>query len=360
MRRHTSQVSARTVWTVGLNGLGVLLLGWLVLQLRPVFTLVAVSLLLAIAIEPLLVRLERLGIPRGWALGLVTVVLLGVGFLLVTTLIPVVQTQISLLREEVPAAIDKVRTTRWVQDFARRLGFEGEFPSALRLDHGVSTVVGVIGFAGGVLAEGVAVVALTGFGLLYGDELYQAALRTVRPSRRAHADSLLRRMRDAIAGYVLGTLLMTALGALVTGVLLAVMGVPFFLPIALAMLVLGLIPLFGSFVGALLVAFSTLAAGGLNRALLALALFLLYQQIAAHLLSPLVQQRTLQMNPLLLTAVLIAGAGLDGLVGATLALPFAAAVQELLHDVQERRERRWRRPRDPPPIPPSPGLPRLQ
>jgi predicted PurR-regulated permease PerM len=123
------------------------------------------------------------------------------------------------------------------------------------------------------------------------------------------------------------------------------MGVPFFLPIALAMLFLGLIPLFGSFVGALLVAFSTLAAGGLNRALLALLLFLVYQQIAAHLLSPLVQQRTIKMNPFLLTVVLIAGAGLDGLIGATLALPFAAAIQELLRDVQERRERRWRRKR---------------
>jgi len=358
MRHHDSQVSARTVWTVGLNGLGVLLLGWLVLQLRPVFTLVAVSLLLSIAIEPLLLRLQRLRVPRGWALLLVTGVAVGLGILFVTTLIPVVRAQVTLLREVIPSAIEAVRHTAWVQALAARLGFEGEFPAALKLNHGVSTVVGVIGFAGGVLAEGVAVVALTGFGLLYGGELYETALRTIRPVRRAHADALIRRMRDAIAGYVLGTLLMTLIGAVVTGVLLAAMGVPFFLPIALAMLVLGLIPIFGSFVGALLVAFSTLAAGGLNRALVALLLFLVYQQIAAHLLGPLVQQRTIKMNPLLLTAVLIAGAGLDGLVGATLSLPFAAALQELLRDVQERRERRWRRKRRPLLPDPSPPEPR--
>lgn len=345
MRRHDSQVSARTVWTVGLNGLGVLLVGWLFLQLKAVLTLGAISLLLAVAIDPVLLLLQKRGLSRGWALLLVTLVLLMVGFLFVTTLIPVVRAQVALLRDVIPQAIEDVRHNVWVQTFARKLGFVGTFPSELKLDHGMSTVVGVIGFAGGVLAETVAVVALTGFGLLYFGEVYETLLRTVRPVRRAHADSLLRRMRDAISGYVLGTLLMTLIGAVVTGVLLAAMGVPFFLPIALAMLFLGLIPLFGSFVGALLVAFSTLAAGGLNRALLALVLFLVYQQIAAHLLSPLVQQRTIKMNPFLLTVVLIAGAGLDGLIGATLALPFAAAIQELLRDVQERRERRWRRKR---------------
>lgn len=361
MARRESQVSARTVWTVGLNGLGVLLLGWLILQLKPVFTLVAIALLLAIAIEPLLQWFQRHQLSRGWAVGLAAVLSFFVGFVFVIIVIPVVRAQVALLQQVIPSALEKLRASPSVQHLAARLGVVGGFPSELRLEHGLSTVVGVIGVAGGILTQTLAVLALTTFGLLFGGELYQSFLRLIRPTRRRHADSLLRRMRDAIAGYVLGTLLMTLIGAAFTAVLLIAMQVPFFLPISLVMLVLGLIPFFGGILGAVLVALATLAAGGVKKALIALVLTVVYQNLAAHFLTPLVQRRTIKMNPLLMTAVLITGAVLDGLIGATLALPFAAAIQELLRDVQEHRERRWRRKRPPAPgtqpTPPLPGGP---
>lgn len=358
MARRESQVSARTVWTVGLNGLGVLLLGWVAIQLKPVFTLVAIALLLAIAVEPLLGWFQRHDLSRGWAVGLTAVLTFFIGFIFVIIVIPLVRQQVRLLQDVIPSTLEKLRASPSVQSLAARLGVVGEFPSELKLEHGVTTVVGVIGIAGGILTEALAILALTVFGLLFGDELYQSFLRLIRPTRRRHADSLLRRMRDAIAGYVLGTLLMTLIGALFTAILLAAMGVPFFLPISLVMLVLGLIPFFGGILGAVLVALATLAAGGVKRALIALVLTVVYQNLAAHFLTPLVQRRTIKMNPLLMTAVLIAGAVLDGLVGAALALPFAAALQELLRDVQERRERLWRRKRRPPPEgAPAPRLP---
>ena len=137
---------------------------------------------------------------------------------------------------------------------------------------------------------------------------------------------------------------MSALGAVVTAVLLAVFHVPYCLPIALAMLLFGFIPYVGSFIGELLVGLSTLSVRGLKPALIATAIYLVYQQLAGHALSPLVQRRAMRMNPLLMLLSLLAGAQLQGVLGAILALPASAAAQVLLQELKTERASRWTRP----------------
>ncbi len=58
--------------------------------------------------------------------------------------------------------------------------------------------------------------------------------------------------------------------------------------------------------------------------------FILYQQVENHILQPLVQRRTIQMNPLLVVITMLLGTSLAGLVGAILALPVAGAIQVLI------------------------------
>ncbi|HZH16279.1 MAG TPA: AI-2E family transporter, partial [Archangium sp.] len=69
--------------------------------------------------------------------------------------------------------------------------------------------------------------------------------------------------------------------------------------------------------------------------------FLVYQQIEGNLIQPLVQRHSIRMNPLLISVVLLMGAALMGLIGAMIALPLAAALQELLREVQEEQRERW-------------------
>jgi predicted PurR-regulated permease PerM len=146
-----------------------------------------------------------------------------------------------------------------------------------------------------------------------------------------------------VSGYLVGVFLICALGAVVTGVVTWGLGVPYFLALGLMYLVLGFIPYIGSLLVALTVSLTTLATVGFRRALIALALFLIYQQIEGNVLQPLIQRRTLKMNPLLIAIVVIAGAMGMGVLGAVLALPLAAALQVLLQRVQEQRNRQWAR-----------------
>jgi predicted PurR-regulated permease PerM len=150
-------------------------------------------------------------------------------------------------------------------------------------------------------------------------------------------------MRKVVGGYVVGTLLVATVGGLVMGVTLAMLGVPYFVPLGLLMIVLGLIPFLGSAIGAGLSVGTTLAAVGFRPALIALGVYLVYQQVENQVLQPVVQRRTLRMNPLVIVLALLAGTGVAGVLGALLALPVAGAIQVLLEDALARREQNYER-----------------
>src|SRR5919106_1633762 len=150
-------------------------------------------------------------------------------------------------------------------------------------------------------------------------------------------------MHRRVGGYVSGTLLIALIAGAVNGTTLAILGNPYFLPLGLVMIVLGVIPWIGSALGALLVASTTFAAQGAKPALIVIAIYLVYQQVEGHLLQPLVQRHTIRMNPLLIAIVMLIGTALTGLLGALLALPVAGAVHVVLQDLLADRERKWRR-----------------
>lgn len=338
-----SQISALTVWTVGLNVLALVFLARSIDRLRPVLMLFAVAVLITLAMEPLVRWLQRRGFSLGWAVLTTVVGLLGVTTFLGAKLVPLLVDQVRNLIHAAPDLVTEVRAwsaTRWLEE---KLDLErsvrevlGRLPSSL-----AQSAVGVVSSTVSLLFTFLTVVTLSVFGLLFGKDLFEQALSWVRPARRPKVRQLAMDMRKAVGGYLTGTFLTVTLGGVLTAVGTWLLGVPYFLALGSLYLLLGLIPYLGSFLMALLVSFTTLTTVGLNRAVLALALFLIYQQVEGNLIQPLVQRHSIRMNPLLILVVLLIGGALAGLVGAVIALPVAAAIQELLQEVQEERRQRW-------------------
>jgi predicted PurR-regulated permease PerM len=177
--------------------------------------------------------------------------------------------------------------------------------------------------------------------LLFGEELFGHAMEWIAPQRRAHVVGLARRVRSVVGAYVLGSLVVASVGGLVMGITMVALGVPYFLPLGLVTIVLGLIPYIGSTLGAVLVIGMTMATEGLRAGIIVAVVYIVYQQIENHVLQPVVQKRTIHMNPLLIAMVLLAGAALSGVLGALLALPVAGALQVLLEDAHKWRAARW-------------------
>lgn len=334
------QVSPRSIWIAGLHILGVAILWRSVYSVGAVLGLVALALLFAMAVEPALRKLKNWGVPRWVGVLLVMALGLGVVALLVGTLIPMLVEQLQALIVALPDLMRRLLETRWVQD----LELDQQLDQQLRQElparvaelarPALDVVQGVVAMVGAAVILGFLVL----FMLLFGPSLYAQAMGWVPPERREQISMGLERVLKVVSGYLGGSLLVALIGAVVISTVLALMGVPYFIPLGLSYLILGLIPWIGSALSATMVSLTTFAAMGWERAVLVLAFYLVYQQLEGQLLQPLIQRQTLKMNPLLISLVILLGGAIGGLLGVVLALPVVAAAQALLDLVYEKRE----------------------
>lgn len=128
----------------------------------------------------------------------------------------------------------------------------------------------------------------------------------------------------SLIGYVRATFLVALTDAAGVGTGLAVMGVPLALPLASIVFLGAFIPLIGALISGLLAVVVALLAKGLVYALLTLALLITVNQLEAHLLQPLVMGRAVSIHPLGVVLAISTGGVLAGIVGALLAVPTVA------------------------------------
>jgi predicted PurR-regulated permease PerM len=135
---------------------------------------------------------------------------------------------------------------------------------------------------------------------------------------------------------VLGNFITSVIAGLGTYFWLLAFGVPY--PILLAMFValLDLVPVIGSTIGGVVVTLVALTVS-LPVAVATLGFYIGYRLAEDYLIVPRIMGRTVELPAIVsLIAVLIGGV-LLGIVGALVAIPVAAAVRLLLHEIAIRR-----------------------
>ena len=85
-----------------------LIVAWAGLRLWPQFVLLLISLLIAVALHPVVTALERRGLGRGAVVGLMTLVMCAVAALLITVVFTSLAEQLSKLVQDFPALRDRV------------------------------------------------------------------------------------------------------------------------------------------------------------------------------------------------------------------------------------------------------------
>jgi putative heme transporter len=335
-----SQVSPRTVWTVALHVLLVLTVLFILHGAREVIAWILVALFLALSVDPAVRFLEARRLPRSASVIIVLLALVGLIALLLSTLVPMVIEQGRSLAQAAPGLLERLRESSLVAAIDSRLGVIDRAQRELS-GHVGGAAAPLVRVLGRLLRAGAATVTtavLTAFMLLFGGALFRSLLTWIPGRNRARTVELVQRMHRAVGGYVSGTLLIALIGGFVTTLVLLVLGVPYFLPLGLAMMLLGVIPFLGAALGGILVVTTTFLSAGMRTGLVALAAFLIYQQVENHLLQPLVQRHTIKMNPLAIALVMLVGTACAGVLGALLSLPLAAATQIVLEDLRKRRQ----------------------
>jgi predicted PurR-regulated permease PerM len=172
------------------------------------------------------------------------------------------------------------------------------------------------------------------FFLYGGRNIWQYVTKIVPVDVRDRVREAGRAGFGSLIAYVRATFLVALTDAAGVGAGLAIMGVPLALPLASLVFLGAFIPLVGAVIAGSLAIVVALLSKGIVYALFTLVLLIAVNQVETHLLQPLVMGRAVSIHPLAVVLAIAAGGVLAGIVGALLAVPTVAflnnAIQVLL------------------------------
>jgi predicted PurR-regulated permease PerM len=143
---------------------------------------------------------------------------------------------------------------------------------------------------------------------------------------------------EKTGGYVVSRLVLAALCTVATAIFLLILGVPYWLPLAIwTGLVAQFIPTLGTYLAILLPALIALAEQP-RDAIWVVIFGTIYQQIENYFLAPHVTSRTVFIHPAVAFGAVIAGASLFGPLGGLVAIPVVAAIEAVVQTYWHRYE----------------------
>jgi len=167
---------------------------------------------------------------------------------------------------------------------------------------------------------------------LYDYPRFTANFRRFVPVRwRPLYEDLTDKADRAIGGYLRGQLLITITLGILIWIGLTIVGVPLATAISFLAAIFNLVPYLGPIIGVLPAVLLGLTVGPWT-AVLAAVVFLLANQLEAHVLSPIILSRSTNLHPVTVLLAIMAGLGLFGLAGALLAVPVVALVKVVLEE----------------------------
>ena len=325
----------------------------LVFSLGKIVGLLVVVLFLAAILNPIVVWLEKRRLPRGLAVVLVMLgligVLVGVGFLVVP---PIVEQSSLLVKQsdtysrnianQMQAIIDRFPQLASIlpdkvenADNLKEVGkaFSPQFEKWLREHSSDLTgfAVSTLRATAGGLITFLLALLLTTFILLNPAPLLSGFLCAVPLRYRDAAGRSLGRIQNQMLAWIRATLINGIITGVSTGLLLYFIGVKPALVFGALAFFGEFIPNIGPFIAAVPALFVAAGMGG-NTLLLTGAAILFVQQVESNLLVPFIMGKQLELHPFSIIFFALAFGSLFGLAGAILAVPAASVVKVLFDE----------------------------
>lgn len=156
-------------------------------------------------------------------------------------------------------------------------------------------------------------------------------------NKEAYAIDLWGRSKAKIGKWMQGQLLLGVLIFVLVYLGLTIFGVPYAMSLALLAGVLEIIPVFGPILAAIPGVILAFTVGGPTLMAIVAGFYLLVQQFESHLIYPLVVRKVVGVPPILVILALIIGAQLGGFLGILISVPLAAAIMELVEDIEHKK-----------------------
>lgn len=337
MKEHTIHISPKSFFFIALFAVSV----YIIFLIWHTLLLLFVSLLFATLIEPFANALQKRHIPRSLSAIIVYVVLFGIIGLALAVLIPVVVRDLPPLFENVVTAFNNFKTQ---ESFQRFFGTESLTQGSLWFlptgggeGSGLSSVVARIGDVFGGLISLVVVLVIT-FYLVIEENPLEKVLHSLVPQRHLPFTlSLIQKIREKLGLWLRGQLILSAIVATLTFLLLTAFHIKYAAIIALLAGLLELVPYVGPIFSALPALFFAYSQGGVVTTVLIFFGFFIIQQFENHVLIPKVMQKAVGLNPIISIIALIIGLQIGGILGGILSIPVATTVQVIMEELFMRK-----------------------
>lgn len=305
----------------------ILALGFLYL-IRDIIALFFVSLILASIINPLAAWFQSKNMPRGTAVLLLYVAMLGLITAILVMLVPavVLETRDLVMNADAIWA-NFLSTLGPLRDFVASHGLSDDLEQALTgATGGLSAAAGnlvatIRGLVTGLVS--LIVVLVVTFYLVVSEDALKRLFRAVAPEPyQPYLVDLFQRIEKSIGGWVRGQLILSLIMACVVYAMLKILGVRYALVLALTAGVAESIPYVGPVFAALpaiLIGFTQSPLTGI----LAAIMYVIAQQTENHILVPKVMSKVTGLHPIVCIFALLIGVKVAGLLGALLAIPVA-------------------------------------
>lgn len=324
------RVAAEVSWRLLLLAGMLWVLMKVISEVRLVVLAFAAAMLVTALLQPFVVRLRRLGMPRGLATAVTAIlgfVVIGlVGWFVVWQVMENLDDLSNRLREGINElkswALDSPFhvTEKQINDIAKNLS------ETIGTNTEQITSAGLQGVT--VLVEVLTGMLLAMFSTLFllhdGKKIWTWALGLVPAAARPGVAGAGPRAWRTLTAYVRGTVLVALIDAVFIGLGLYFLDVTMAVPLAVFIFLFAFIPLVGAVISGALAVVVALVTQGPVIALAVLGVVLAVQQIEGHVLQPFILGRAVRVHPLAVVLSVAAGGMIAGIGGAVVAVPLVA------------------------------------
>ena len=182
----------------------------------------------------------------------------------------------------------------------------------------------------GAVASTLLVGVLTIYFMLDLPRLRSGLVSLFPHQRRQQVDAIIAVVTDKVGSYMIGNILISGIAGVCAAIALALLKVPFALPLALVVALTDLLPMIGATLGAAVCVVAALATTNLwPNTVLVVLFFVFYQQLENYVIAPRVLRNAVELPPLAVLLAALIGGNLLGLVGALMAIPAAAVIKSV-------------------------------
>ena len=323
-----------------LGALTAILLMRALASVSQIFVLILIALFLATGLNPAVEALRRKNLSRALAVTIIFTSVIAFVVFFAFVVAPPVVTQGTQLINKAPQLLNDLTNYEAIKKLNEQFGLIDTLQAKLNSVTSDGTLL--ITTFGGVLGVGktilsgffsfLTVLVLTLYFITSLPQALELGLSLVPASRRDRVGSLTNAIIARVGSFVGSQIIIAIMAAVFVLILSIILSLPSPFAIAMIVLVCGLIPLVGHFIGCSIVTIIALTQS-VSLGLIAFVSYVVYVQIENYVVTPRIMKKTMSVPGAVTIIAALIGSSLLGLVGGLLAVPVAAAIILILDEV---------------------------